>query len=308
MKQLLKRASFSAFRGLDRLGLHVIPKHFYTPVPDYSWLAENESLWTAPSSMLGIHWDLDEQLDWIRCMCDGFYEEVREFRHYDSLVEAGWGRGYGPVESQVLHCVLRRLAPPRIIEIGSGASTATMLHAIGLNKKDGKPPSDLLCIEPFPRSAFQKIQELGELRHLKAICQAVPLETYDVLERGDMLFIDSSHSLKTGSDVTRIYLDIIPRLKPGVLIHVHDINFPYAYSREALLTYFSFQENAFLLALLTGNSKLSVVASLSALQYGRPAPLKAILKDLQIQEGREGIRLDYLAPGHFPSSIWLRTN
>jgi predicted O-methyltransferase YrrM len=307
MKQAIKRFSFTMFRTLDSFGLHVLPKHFYTPVPDHAWLASNQPLWMGPSSMRGIHWDLDEQLRWIGDNCRHYYDEVREFRHYDSLVETGWGRGYGPVESQVLHCVLRTVAPPRIIEIGSGASTAVMLNAIALNRRDGKPASSLLCIEPFPRPAFQRIQELGEVRHIKDICQAVPLETYDALESGDVLFIDSSHSLKTGSDVTRIYLEIIPRLKPGVLIHVHDINFPYAYSREALLTYFSFQENAMLLALLTDNSRLSVAACLSALQYGRPDELTRILTDLRIQTGRQGVRLEYLAPGHFPSSIWLVT-
>jgi hypothetical protein len=121
------------------------------------------------------------------------------------------------------------------------------------------------------------------------------------------LFIDSSHAVKIGSDVVHLCLNVIPRLPPGVFIHIHDICLPYVYNRDALENYLGWQETALVHALLINNAGLEVLCCLSALHYDVPERLAAILKDYVPQANNEGLRPSPRAPGHFPSSLWLRT-
>jgi len=314
LRRGLKNASYKSFLFLDRVGVHVLPKHYYTPLPDYAWLRRNEPLWMKRSSLVGIEWDLDRQMLWVEETSRRFYDEVRGLAFYREVVAKRLGPGYGPIESQVLHCVLRRYAPGAIVEIGSGVSTACMLHAIERNAHEGKRASRLTCVEPFPRPAFRG---LPHVTHIEAPCQAVDAGVFESLGAGDLLFIDSSHAVKVGSDVVRIYLDILPRLPAGVLIHIHDIYLPYLYSRHVLDTYFGWQETVLVQALLAHNPHLHVLAALSALHYDRRNELRAVLRDYAPQADREGLPAgvdDGIAPvfpaaneRHFPSSLWLIT-
>jgi hypothetical protein len=306
-KRGLKNASYKSFLLLDRMGVHVLPKHYYTPLPDYAWLRRNEALWLRRSELAGIDWDLDEQMRWVQDTCRPYYQEVAGLELYRDLTSRQLGPGYGAIESQILHCVVRRYCPPAIVEIGSGVSTACMLHAAALNEREGKPASRITCIEPYPRAAFRG---LSGMTHIEATCQAVDASVFDRLRAGDMLFVDSSHAVKVGSDVVRIYLEIIPRLATGVLVHIHDIYLPYLYSRHVLETYFGWQETVLVQALLTHNPRLTILAAQSALHYDRRAEMCALLSDYRPQHDREGLRADggNDAAGHFPCSLWLVTS
>ena len=302
---LRNRASTNLFLLFDRVGVHVLPKHFYTPVADYSWLRRNRKLWEAPWDMSGVQWNLDEQLAWLKEVCDGYLAEVTGLAYYRSLHDSGLGFGYGPIESQVLHCFVRKFTPRRIIEVGSGVSTACMLDAVRRNEAEGRGSSDILCIEPFPKKQFTTVKGI---MHIESIVQSVDRSLFDTLGAGDLLFIDSSHAVKTGSDVSVLFLQVLPRLRPGVHVHIHDINFPYLYTRETLNTIFGWQETTLLAALLTGNAHLRISASLSGLHYGRQAALQGLLPDYQPQSFSSGLA----SPGepselHFPSSIYLLT-
>jgi hypothetical protein len=309
LRRGLKTFSYKSFFLLDRLGVHVLPKHYYTPVPDYAWLRANEALWMKRSSMVGVEWNLDEQMRWLEETCRPYYAEVAGLSHYRAVVTKELGPGYGPVESQILHCVIRRYRPSTVLEIGSGVSTACMLNAVGLNARDGRNSSRIVCIEPFPRPAFRGLQGVA---HIEAPCQAVDAAVFESLRAGDLLFIDSSHAVKVGSDVVRIYLDIIPRLPAGVLVHIHDVYLPYLYSRHALDTYLGWQETVLAQALLVDNSRLRILAAESALHYDRREELRALLTDYRPQPDREGLGTDMWANDrqaalHFPSSLWLLT-
>ena len=131
---------------------------------------------------------------------------------------------------------------------------------------------------------------------------------FEQLESGDLLFIDSSHAVKTGSELPFLYLEVIPQLKPGVIVQIHDVFLPYLYQRNVLTHYLSSQETTLLLALLKGNARLSVLCCLSALHYDFASELAGTLTDYrpQAQVG-EGLS-EYEPRGHFPSSIWLRVN
>jgi len=302
----LRQLWFKIFLLSERLGVHVLPKNFYTPIQDFHWLENNKEAWIERARLNGIKWDLDDQLEWLTKICHPYYHEVAGLEFYKESSAREWGPGFGAIESQVLHCFLRGKAPARIVEVGSGQSTVCMLNASKLNVKDGRAETQITCIDPYPRKSLQSVDSITIM---KLTCQMAPQAVFSKLQTGDLLFIDSSHAVKVGSDVIRIYLDIIPGLPAGVFIHIHDINLPYLYSRSTLSAYFhaNSQETALLAALLTNNKRLSLIASLSALHYDRPQRMKSLLCDYVPQGNVEGLCPSYPVQGHFPSSTWLLT-
>jgi hypothetical protein len=306
VRRVLTWVWFRLFLLFERFGVHILPKYFYTPIADYHWLQRNKEVWIQRAPLAGIEWNVDKQFEWLQQICKPYYHEVAGLKAYREAVAEEWGPGFGPINSQVLHCFIRTMAPPQIVEIGSGISTACMLHASRLNEKAGRPPSRITCIEPYPRRAFYRI---GNVTHIQRLCQAVPQSVFAQLQSADLLFVDSSHAVKVGSDVIRIYLDIIPRLPRGVFIYIDDINLPYAYSRYVLSERFfsASQETALLLALLTNNEHLSVLACLSALHYDRAQELMELLSDYRPQANLEGLYRPSPPTANFVDSIFLQT-
>src|SRR3989442_2406007 len=138
LRSFLKRLSFDLFMLGHRLGVHLLPKHYHTPIPDSRWLRGHRALWAGRASLTGVRWDLDEQLRWLRDLCAPYYHEVRGLHVYRQLTASGVGAGYRPIESQVLHCFLRAMRPATVIEIGSGVSTACMLNTVAGRMARGK--------------------------------------------------------------------------------------------------------------------------------------------------------------------------
>jgi hypothetical protein len=300
---LRNRAATNLFLFLDRVGVHVLPKHFYTPVADYAWLRCNRPAWEPAWDMPGVHWDLDEQLAWLKDVCVDYVGEVAGLKFYAGLEASGLGYGYGPIESQALHGFIRKFAPPRIIEVGSGVSTACMLNAVRANRAEGRPASDIVCIEPFPKQQFVNV---SGVTHIESMVQMVDPTVFDRLQAGDLLFIDSSHAVKTGSDVSVLYLKVIPKLRAGVHVHIHDICLPYLYGRDALRTVFGWQETTLLAALLSGNRRLRINSCLSGLHYERHEDLRKIFPDYRPQSYDSGLSSANEDGLHFPSSIYLQ--
>jgi hypothetical protein len=177
------------------------------------------------------------------------------------------------------------------------------LEAVRRNKSEGKAGTEILCIEPFPKKQFSTMHGV---KLLESLVQTVDRSVFDQLGAGDLLFIDSSHAVKTGSDVCTLLLEILPKLRAGVLIHIHDIYFPYLYPRDVLNTVFGWQETALLAALLSGNPRFRVLTSLSGLHYGRHQELKKTLPDYQPRSFQSGVAGPDDDPDlHFPSSIYL---
>ncbi len=296
MRQPSRHACAALFRVAERVGVHLTPKHYYTPVPDVRWLRRHAELWEGASALAGVAWDLDDQLERLARISAPYVHEVAGLEFYNRVTSDEYGPGYGPIESQVLHCFLRAKRPKRIIEIGSGVSTACMLHSL--------PQVQLTCIEPSPSPVLRRT---AGVRLLALPCQEVPPTVFDELQDGDLLFIDSSHAVKVGSEVPRIYLEILPRLRPGVLVHIHDIFLPYLYPPDILSwPFWAWQETVLLAALLTNNPKLEMLFCLSALHHTRSSELCRLLPDYRPRAMRGGLFADG-GPGHYPSSIWLRT-
>ena len=134
---------------------------------------------------------------------------------------------YGWADGSILHAMLRRHRPKRLIEIGSGWSSACALDTVD---HCFNSPCALTFIEPYPKLVRDLIGSCAaNVKILESKVQDVPIETFLELEAGDFLFIDSTHVLRTGSDVCFELFEILPRLAPGVFVHFHDMFWPFEY-------------------------------------------------------------------------------
>jgi predicted O-methyltransferase YrrM len=259
----------------ERCGFHVTPVHFYQPIPDTKSLPEE--LWSRPSELVGIDMNQRAQLDLLQ-----IFSRLRdEFQAFPTAPTAEQDRFYlgnglfDGVDALVAYCMVRHFQPRLIIEVGSGFSSLVLGQAAA---KNGCAP--LVCIEPFPREFLRKgfpgLQTLIEKN-----VQQIDLEFFSRLESGDMLFIDSSHTVKIGSDVNYLFLEVLPRLKPGVIVQVHDVFLPFEYRRDWVLDEFRFWTEQYLLqAFLTFSSQFEVLLGNYYLNHYHEQDLKAVFPDL----------------------------
>jgi len=148
--------------------------------------------------------------------------------------EPNWVNGWLPgLDSVALYGFLAIHKPTHYVEVGSGNSTKFARRAI----TNYKLPTQILSIDPCPRAEINDICD----ETIRQPAESVPLEVFDVLGPNDILFIDSSHRVFMNSDATALFLDVLPRLKPGVLVQVHDVTLPYDYPAAWTERYYSEQ-------------------------------------------------------------------
>ncbi len=151
---------------------------------------------------------------------------------------------FDQADADVLYLMVRSAKPKRVLEIGCGQSTRVTRQAI----IDGALDTRLSAIDPFPRKDIDHLVD----DFTPSIAEAVDPEVYTSLEAGDILFIDSSHQVRMSNDVAHLFCKIIPSLKPGVLIHVHDVFLPYEYPKRFFYDCPAWGEQYVLHALLQG--------------------------------------------------------
>lgn len=164
---------------------------------------------------------------------------------------------YSYTDAIVLATMIRNFEPKRIIEIGSGYSSALMLDM----KEKFNPELQLTFIEPYPKLLYSLFKS-NDAKNCKVIdrkVQSVPLEEFTSLEKNDILFIDSSHVSKTGSDVNYELFQILPNLASGVLIHIHDIFFPFEYPKEWVYEGRNWNEIYLIRAFLSYNENFEIL-------------------------------------------------
>ena len=125
---------------------------------------------------------------------------------------------------------MRHLRPAQVVELGSGSSSHVIDTARRRNEEDGSP-CEHRVFDPYPWEATV----LGPVAGATVVplgARAVDVSEFEALGRDDILFVDTTHTVKTGGDVNRIVLELLPRLAPGVLVHFHDIFLPYEYPRS----------------------------------------------------------------------------
>ena len=291
-----RNAAQKLFLAGDRLGVHILPVHYYSPVASRKQLRSSEAQWRRRLEPVPFAWDIDAQLAWVSSQAGAYPTELPLKKLFDGPREFR----YGPIEAQFLYSWLRTNAPSRVVEIGSGTSTAIMSLAVQRNMEGGRGSTKITACDPYTADW------VAELPHVTA--QKVGgLDLSDEvlsLGAGDLLFIDSTHVVRTGSELAHIYLELIPELQPGVVIHIHDIYLPYLYPPDIYKSMFDWQETTLVAALLAGNSQLRVLACQSALFHDRPERLATVFPEFTPSVIVDGI-VDK-ADGHYPSSLWLK--
>lgn len=265
---------------LARVGVLPIRRHYYDPYIDRGTLRTSLD---QPRSLPGIDMRVSEQLTLLRRM--SFTEEARRLGE-----NRGSGRqfqfGNGSFESgdaEFLYQFVRLLKPRRVVEIGSGFSTLLVRDALAAGQRDDPSyvPSHL-CIEPFEMPWL----EGAGIRTMRSRVEDVQLDLFRELEAGDFLFIDSSHVIRPQGDVLAEYLEILPSLRSGVYVHIHDIFTPRDYPEDWVLRRkWLWNEQYLVESMLSHGSAWRIVAALNFLKHSYYGELKAVCPHLS--EDRE---------------------
>jgi hypothetical protein len=236
------------------------PGHYDSPIPDVEEIASRPD--TTFEEHEGIPAGIDLNVNAQLKLLDQFSRYCNEMSwpatpsetsryYYDN----DWF-GYG--DAIVLYSVLRHYKPRRIVEIGSGFSSAAMLD---VNDSWLQGETMFTFIDPWPERLLSLLtpEDREKCTILAEYIQTAPLGLFSELSTNDILFIDSSHVVKSGSDVAFLLFNVLPSLNAGVLVHIHDVFWPFEYPREWLLQGRAWNEAYFLRAFLQFNSTFEII-------------------------------------------------
>jgi SAM-dependent methyltransferase/predicted O-methyltransferase YrrM len=234
------------------------PGHYYSPMYDARELeSRRDRIWPSrPRATPDIDWRDQAQLD----LCEDVFSasQLLEFRQDEPVDPTEyWALNdqYPPLDAWVLAGLVRHLRPTLMIEVGSGYSS---LVTARVNREQLDESMKFVCIEPYPRPFLTAgVDGISEL--CVEQIQDTPAERFDELGDGDVLFIDTSHTVKTGGDVTWLFHEIVPRLAPGVYVHIHDIFLPGDYPEPWVMDGWGWNESYLVRSFLSYNSAFEVI-------------------------------------------------
>ncbi|WP_187770709.1 class I SAM-dependent methyltransferase [Cognatilysobacter lacus] len=295
-----KRMLAHVFHMGQRLGVDVLPRHFYSEIPDIRKLRATQH-WRKPFSMTGVTGaDLPPQRAFLETTMRAAGPAATDPQLHQAACARNGEPGFGRIESQFLYAFVRAHRPQRIVQVGCGVSTAVCLAAI----KDAGYAGRVTCIEPYPTKFLLDAHRDGEIELVRAAVESLDYGFLQQLRDGDLFFVDSTHTLGPAGEVTRIILEMLPRLSDGVYAHFHDIAFPYDYQGDILTSaLFCWHETTLLHGFLTFNDRFRILASLSMLHFGEQSALRAMFPDYDPRQNIDGLTL---CEGDYPSSIYLR--
>lgn len=238
---------------------HSDPGHFYSPIPNKNEIKAQESLiFNKDKTLMQIDLQLNKQISLLRQFesrnIDLKNEIHNKFKYYNE--DNIYYRFHDAVS---FFMIALEAKPKRIVEIGSGYSSCFMLD---MNENYFNNSINLQFVEPFPEERLNLLLAEGTEFNCQIYqnkIQEIPLEFFSELEENDILFVDSSHVSKVGSDLNHIIFEILPRLKSGVIIHFHDIHYPFEYPKEWIYKGFAWNENYVLRAFLMYNSSFEIL-------------------------------------------------
>ena len=283
------------FDYAEKQGLHILPVHHYTPLPDTQNFQPDQ--WTRERQLRAVDLQFDASLQWFKSLmppyraeCEALRKEGNPPQGVYTLDNEAFGRG----DADVLYSIIRDKKPGKIIEIGSGYSTLLMCQALRANAQES--PSyrcEFVAIEPYPPAYLSPAP--AELTRVEAkFVQKIDLAEFASLKAGDILFIDSSHTVKIGSDTVYELLSVLPVLAPGVLIHVHDIFSPHEYPETWMRdSRFFWNEQYMLEAFLSYNKDFEVILPLHAISRKHPELMTELIPS-------------YDPKRHGTGSFWMR--
>lgn len=278
-------------------GLHLLRDHYYLPIPNDDDIGS-----VGRTQLVGVDMNDNGQLQWNRDVVLRYRDEIATF----PMTEPDDSSGYHFIngnfmvgDAHAYYAIIRHLRPRRVIEIGAGNSTLIANEAIRRNTEESDSYScHFTVIEPYRGHLVKSLPFVTELQECRL--QDVDISYFDRLDANDILFIDSSHVLKSGGDVWMEYCEIIPRLRSQVYVHAHDISLPKPYPSVYYHAHLYWNEQYVLQALLTNSDRLEVIWAGSYLFDKYPDETVAAFSP-------EYDMMRDVYPLAEPTSFWFRT-
>ena len=278
-------------KTFKKLGVFPIRDHYYQPLFNHSLLQRPLN---QDRNLPGVNLNVAGQLGLLENLT--FAPELNSLNlenrdrsvdlRFDFVIDNGWfERG----DAEFLYQVIRKFKPKKVVEIGSGQSTKIARLALAKNEKESNAVSDHICIEPYEQPW---LEELG-IKIIRKPVEDCPKSIFSELQDGDLLFIDSSHIIRPQGDVLFEYLEILPELSTGVIVHIHDIFTPKDYPADWIVNKVLFWNEQYLLEMLLSNSqRYEIMAGLNFLKNNHFDKLAKVCP--------------YLQPESSPASFYFR--
>jgi hypothetical protein len=278
------RDQSTLYKAAEKINIHIKRPHFYSPLPVLSELSDH--IWEKEWSQ-GIDWNEDLGLE----LLEHLIKYSFEYNHLTNShqFDIGDKKSFNHLDSALYYTIIRHFKPMRIIEVGAGHSTQIASLACSKNTF-GK----IIAIEPYPRE-FLKDGSLQAFSLIQKPVQEISVDVFKQLDANDILFIDSSHVSKIGSDVNYLYLEVLPQLKNGVLVHLHDIFLPFEVPRRWIEELDLFWNEQYLLhAFLIGNRDFEVLIGNNYMLNNHPRKIARLFDQNEKSDGLAGV------------SFWMR--
>lgn len=283
---------------LQARGYHFQPRNYYSALNDLEFLASNRDLWQGRPLPAGIDWDLDGQL----ALLQKIAVHIKELEDvpFDLPVDTSgptyhWNNDFWRGTDAFVHyALLRDLQPARVVEIGCGWSSLLMARALARNEGEGNgKPTSVHQVEPYPRREL--MAELPNHWTLEeTILQRASFLPVEELGFGDLLFYDGSHVARAASDVNWFFFELLPRISPGVVVHLHDIFWPADYPEAWIFDRGqTWNEQYLLQTFLMFNNEFEVLLANAALVAERTEEMRTLFGGLS----------ESLSGG---GSVWIR--
>jgi hypothetical protein len=263
------------FREIRKIGINLFPRskrimlnkgvfpiidHYYEPLFDSKHLYKDLN---KERNLPGINLNIEDQLSLLKSF--NFQSEFKNIpnQHINDSIFNFNNNSFDSGDAQYWYSLIRLKKPRNIIEIGSGNSTKMARLAIEFNnKEDSNYECNHICIEPYEMPWLENIG----VKVLREKVENLDLSFFEILNENDILFIDSSHMIRPQGDVLFEFLELIPSLKSGVIIHVHDIFSPRDYPKEWVVDFVRLWNEQYLLeAFLNYNNSYKIIGALNLL-------------------------------------------
>jgi len=269
----------------------IVPHTYYSPVPDLERLPKD--IWERRSALGGIDLRVERAMGLVESELAPFVPEL------DVPIDGPKPPGefflrnhnYESVDAELLYALVRARKPRRVLELGSGYTTLLIGAACRRNAEDGAE-TEHVAYDPYPRAQIFGASPPPPTRFEPVSATDVPLDAFRELGAGDVLFVDTTHTVKLGSDVNYIVLDVLPALASGVIVHFHDVFLPWEYPRSWFETMqYYWAEQYLLQAFLAFNDAFEVLLPAQALAREHADRLSAVIPSFE--------------PGVSPGALWL---
>jgi hypothetical protein len=249
-------------------GFLPVPVNFHSPIPDIGDL-EERNIWNVRNALVGVDFREDEQIALLHELGANYSEECKwpllpTDNPFDFYVQ-NQSFSYGCAAST--HCMIRNSKPNLVVEIGSGMSSRVITNALLVNQTEDNYSGKHVIVDPYPDDVI-KNRSSRSLELIESRVELLDPTWFDQLKAEDILFIDSGHCVRIGGDVNYLFLDVLPRLNPGVIVHIHDIGLPYEYPRTYAIneSFRQFWTEQYLLqSFLCFNSEFEILLALNYL-------------------------------------------